>query len=360
MKRLANRRINRLQKAIIDANLDAVIISELSHIRYLVGFTGTAAMLVVCKNASDFFTDFRYKNQSAKQVIGASIHIVERGLISDIAQFAALQQSNIRIGFESDYLTHASLVTFQGLLGKALFVPTSGMVEDLAIIKESSEIASIKRAAAISDKAFMRVLSIVKPSVREDEVAAELEYQMKMLGSEKVPFDTILASGWRAALPHGVASSKKIEKGDFVTFDFGATYEGYVSDITRTVVVGRATSRQKRVYETVLRAQMKAVNSARAGLTGKQLDSVARDLIKKAGFARYFGHGLGHGIGIVVHEGPRVSPQSDYVLQPGNVVTIEPGIYIPDWGGVRIEDDVVIGKSGCTVINKAPKELIEL
>jgi Xaa-Pro aminopeptidase len=183
---------------------------------------------------------------------------------------------------------------------------------------------------------------------------------MKMLGAEKPAFDTIVASGYRSALPHGVASEKKIAKGDFVTFDFGAWYKGYVADITRTVVMGKATVRQKKIYNTVLRANQAAIRKVKSGVSGFDVDKAARSVIKRAGYSKYFGHGTGHGIGIYVHVGPNAGPRSKDILKRGMVVTIEPGIYIPKWGGVRIEDDVLVTNTGSRVLTSAPKKLLEL
>lgn len=356
-------RINKLQRKLRAENLDVLLVTELSHIRYLTGFHCTELLdgiAIVTQKEAHLFTDFRYKEQAKEEVDFAKIHVGQRNALKDLPDFEPLQENYIKIGFESDHLPHSKVSELKHLFKKAVFIPTTGLIEEQAMVKESSAISKIKGAVKISDKAFERILGMIEPGIREEELAAELEYQMKMLGSEKPAFETIVASGYRSSMPHGVASSKEVEKGDFITFDFGATYQGYTSDITRTVVVGKATKKQKRVYDTVLKAQLKAIRAAKAGITGEKLDKVARDHINKAKFGKYFGHGLGHGIGLLVHEGPRVSPTADNVLEVGNVVTIEPGIYIPDWGGVRIEDDVVIKKNGCTVLNKAPKELIEL
>jgi Xaa-Pro aminopeptidase len=201
---------------------------------------------------------------------------------------------------------------------------------------------------------------MVAPGIRERDLAAELEYQMNVLGSEKPAFESAVVSGYRSAMPHGLPTSKKLEKGDFVTFDFGATVDGYLCDITRTVVVGKATSRQKKIYDTVLRAQLAAIRKIRAGASGKAVDKIARDIITKAGYGKNFGHGTGHGISMEIHSGPSLSPRVDNKLKAGNVITVEPGIYISGWGGVRIEDDVVVTRTGCRVLNQAPKKLLEL
>jgi len=356
-------RIKKIQQKIVSENLDGLLVSELAHIRYLCGFAATERLdgvLVVLGSEAHLFTDFRYKEQAAKEAKGVKVHVVDRNVLATIGKFKSLSRPYFKIGFESHYLSHASLKALQNSLERAVFLPTHGLIEERAMVKDSDELSNIKEAVRISDTAFGRILAIVKPGVREIELAAELEYQMRMLGSEKPAFETIVASGYRGALPHGVASKKKVRKGEFVTFDFGATCNGYVSDITRTVVVGKASARQKKIYSLVAKAQLRAIAAAKAGVSGPKLDAVARNVIKRAGYAKRFGHGLGHGIGLMVHEGPSVSPKSEDILRPGNVVTIEPGIYIAKWGGVRIEDDIVIRRNGCTVLNKAPKELIEL
>ena len=218
----------------------------------------------------------------------------------------------------------------------------------------------IKKAVKISEKAYNEILDLMKPGVKEKDIALELEYRMKIHGAQSAAFDIIVASGQRSSMPHGVASDKKLKKGDFVTMDYGATVNGYVSDITRTVVVGKPTSRQKRVYDLVKRAQGTAVRKARAGLSCPALDKVARSIIARAGHAKKFGHGLGHGIGLQVHEGPTLNAKSKTVLTVGMVITIEPGVYFPGWGGVRIEDDVVIGRNGNRVLTKSTRDLTVL
>jgi Xaa-Pro aminopeptidase len=218
----------------------------------------------------------------------------------------------------------------------------------------------ISQAASIADDGFTKVLERIKPGVSERDIAAELEYVMQKAGSESVPFETIVASGPRSALPHGRASAKRIQKGEFVTLDFGATVQGYVSDITRTVVVGRPTPRQRALYNVVRRAQMTAVEAARAGLVCADLDKVARQIIDRAGHGPRFEHGLGHGIGLVVHEAPAVNARSRTILKPGMVITIEPGVYYPGWGGVRIEDDIVVGRGKSRLLTHAERDLIVL
>jgi Xaa-Pro aminopeptidase len=353
-------RIKKVQEHIKKENLDGLIITRLISIRYLCGFSGSSGLLIVRPNSANFITDFRYKEQSKKEVKGAKVIISKADSIAELKELKQLHGKNLRYGYESDYLTCRDMQRILSGLGNVLLLPTIDAVEQFSMVKDNSEIAMIQKAAEITDLAFERMLGYIGPGIKESEVRAELEYQLMSLGSEKPAFDTIVASGYRSALPHGVASDKKIQKGDFVTLDFGAQYNGYVSDLTRTVVVGKATSRQKKIYDIVLKAQLLAINKVKDGVEGKMVDKIARDYIKKFGFDKYFGHGLGHGIGVYVHSKPSLGPRSQDILRRGNVVTIEPGIYLPGWGGVRIEDDVVVTTTGCRVLTKAPKKMLEL
>ncbi len=354
------KRITALQQILKKQNLDCLLVTDLPLVRYLCGYTGTNGLLVVFQREAIFTTDFRYAGQVKQQVTGAKIRIARRELYSELDEIKQLQAPNLRVGYLEQFLPVKSLRMIQEKLPNALLAPTNGLVESLAVKKDAGEIKLIKKAAEITDIAFERILQIIKPGVGENEIRAELEYQMMMLGSEKPGFDTIIASGPRSALPHGVASTRKVKKGDFVTLDFGAVYEGYHSDMTRTVVVGKANSRQKKIYNLVLKAQIAGTKKAKAGLKGSEVDKHVRDIIAKAGYGKNFGHGLGHGIGLQIHEEPRLSPLADTVLEPNMVVTVEPGIYIDGWGGVRIEDDVIITRNGCQIINKSDKSLIEL
>lgn len=357
---MSAKRISALRRKLRENNLDGMIVTHLDHVRYLTGFTGSSGLLVVGPKGAEFFTDFRYQDQSKEQVKGAKVNIVRGDLIEQLKEHKGLAEKNRRFGIDASQMTLAQHNKLRHVWPEVLLPHADEVLAQLGWVKEPVELTAIKKAAAVSDKAFERVLNLIAPGVRENELAAELEYQMMMMGSSKPAFETIVASGWRAALPHGVASNKKVEKGDFITFDFGATIDGYVSDITRTVVVGKATKRQRKIYDIVLRAQEAGVKKVKAGVGGKAVDEVCRNIIKKSGYGKYFGHGTGHGIGFFVHVGPRLSQMSEDVLQVNNVVTVEPGIYISGWGGVRIEDDVIVTKKGGTVLNKAPKELLEL
>lgn len=357
---MSTKRINALRKKINSENLDGMIVNHLDYIRYLTGFTGTAGLLLIVNNNVVFLTDSRYTIQAGKQVKGAKVETVPSEPISSLNGYKWLHKKNLRLGIDSQHLTIAQRNRLEEKIPDALLTSADSLLDDLGWVKDSSELSHIKKAVKIADVAFERILQIVKPGIREREIAAELEYQMAMLGSEKPAFESIVASGYRSALPHGIASDKKIKSGDFITFDFGATVNGYVSDMTRTVVVGKANAKQKKIYNIVLKSQMAGIRKVKAGVGCRKVDSACRDIIKKAGYGKNFGHGTGHGIGFYIHTGPRISPRSNDKLAVNQVVTIEPGIYITGWGGVRIEDDVLVTKRGGTVLNKSPKNLLEL
>lgn len=340
--------------------LDAFFVNHIDHIRYLTGFTGSTAILIVHRKGADFLTDFRYKSQAIKQVSGAKVHIITGDAILNLKNFPHLNPRYGRLGISQDHMTLALQDRLRQSLNQAILLPSGSLSAELGWVKDKGEIDNISKAAVIADAAFSAILPIIQPGVREMEVRAELEYQMMMRGSEKPAFETIVASGFRSAMPHGVASQKKIAKGDFVTLDFGATVGGYVCDITRTVVIGKATPKHKKIYYTVLKAQLASIKKVKAGIPAKDVDTAGRDIITKAGYGEKFGHGTGHGIGFYIHVGPNVSQASKAILKPNNVITIEPGIYLEGWGGVRIEDDVVVTPSGGRVLNKAPKNLLEL
>ncbi len=353
-------RLTNLRKRLVAENLDAILVSHLPHVRYLCGYSGSNGLMFVTAKKAYFFTDFRYTEQAKKEVRRAKVIVDQRDLLKNLPKHTEAGQPRLKIGFQANYVTHATFGKLRHTLSRALFADATGVVEALAMVKDADEIAAIQKAAEIADQGFYEVLEYIKPGVREMEVAAELEYTMKMAGSENPAFETIVASGHRAALPHGIASTKKIDKGDFVTLDFGATYKGYVSDMTRTVVVGKPTSRQLKVYNLVRRAQKAALNKIRAGITGVAADAAARKVIERAGHKKAFGHGLGHGIGMFVHEGPGLGPQSTDTLARNMVVTVEPGVYFKGWGGVRIEDDVVVMPRGVKILTQAERALIRV
>jgi Xaa-Pro aminopeptidase len=355
-----NDRIKRLQKILKDENLDAFLITYLPHVRYLSGYTGSNGIMVITLNSSSFLTDFRYKEQSKKQVKGSKITVVERDLYSGLTDIPGLKAQRIKLGYQAEFVSCKVYRQLKTFLPNCLLVPMEQCVEVLTVTKDRDEIEKIKKAAEITDLVFAEILDIIRPGTVELDLAAEIEYRMKGFGSSTPYYETIIASGKRAALPHGIASKKKIQKGDFVTMDFGAVWDGYTADLTRTVMVGKATQRQKAIYNTVFKAQHYAISRVKAGIKACDLDRVARDIIKKSGYSKYFGHGLGHGIGLLIHDNPAINPTSQLVLEPGMVITVEPGIYIPNWGGVRIEDDVLVTQRGNEVLTNSDRKLLEL
>jgi len=357
---MSAKRLASMRNLVRKQNLDGLIVTNMNQIRYLTGFSGSSGLVVLAGRQAHFLTDFRYTDQARKQVKGARVHTVKGALTEALKDFPGLLARNRRYGYATETTTVAALRQLEKTLAECLLVPADHVFTQLGWVKEKEELTAITRAVEIADLAYERILNLVAPGIRERELAAELEYQMMMLGSEKAAFDSIVASGYRSAMPHGTASSKKLQKGDFVTFDFGATIDGYVSDITRTVVVGKATSRQKKIYNIVLRAQQAAIRKMKPGVTCKAVDQAARQVISRAGYGKNFGHGTGHGISIEVHSGPRLSQLSGDKLKANNVVTVEPGIYISGWGGVRIEDDVLVTRAGRQVLNRATKKMLEL
>lgn len=353
------KRLDKLEKVMNELNVDAIYLTDKYSLRYFTGFTGTTGVALATKNGNYFFSDFRYKIQGAAQVEPMGFTFVEmtRGTINTIGEYAE-KHGVKKIGFENKSVTVASFEALKSMF-KAELVPVGEKLIYERMIKTEDEILKIKKAIEISDIAFSEVLKEVKEGVSEKELAGYMEYIQRKLGAEDRSFETILASGERSALPHGVASDKKIEREGFITFDFGAYYDGYVSDMTRTIYFGsNITERHKEIYNTVLEGQLLGIQSVKEGIMSNDVDTIVRNYFKEKGVAEAFGHGLGHGIGLEIHELPYLSRMSEIELKENMVVTVEPGLYYEGFGGVRIEDDVVVTKNGCEVLNKSPKELI--
>ena len=354
-----NRRLHLLRQQLVQQNLQGILVTNPPNVRYLTGFTGSSGICFISEKQAALITDFRYLDQAGQEVKNFSIFIALHALLNVLKE-KNLINSGEKIGFETNHLTYALYYKLQGLFPQTTFVPTENLVEQIAIRKDESEIAYLKHAAQIAVKALENMLPHLKAGQKEFEFSAELSYRMRLLGSERDAFEPIVASGWRSALPHGIASDKLIDDGDFVVIDFGAVYRGYTSDMTRTVAMGKASQNMKRIYQIVKDAQQKAIDAARAGISCHALDQIAREYIHQKGFGQYFGHSLGHGLGLDVHSLPRVGAGSETVLEENFVITIEPGIYIPNVGGVRIEDDIVIQKDGCELLTHFPRELLEI
>ena len=351
-------KVQKLRAQFAEHGIDGFLITNEYNRRYMTNFTGTAGVVLISETDAVFITDFRYVEQATRQIEGYEIVQHTQTLIEEVAK--QVERLGIqKLGFEQDDLSYATFSSYEKAL-KTTLIPVSGAVEKLRLIKCEAEIKILKEAAEIADAAFRHILDFIRPGVREIDVANELEFFMRKQGATSSSFDIIVASGVRSALPHGVATEKVIEKGEFVTLDFGAYYKGYCSDITRTVAVGEVSDELKRIYDVVLQAQLRGVEHIRAGMTGREADALTRDYISACGFGEYFGHSTGHGLGMEVHEMPALSMRSDTVLQPGMVVTVEPGIYIAGLGGVRIEDDIVITENGNERLTLSPKDLITL
>lgn len=338
--------------------IDGFLVTSSYNRRYMSNFTGSAGVVLISNDKALFITDFRYTEQAGKQCQGYEV-VQHTGSIPEKLASLVQQLGIKKLGFEQDHVTYSSYQTFDKAIDAEL-VPISGEIEKLRLIKDESEIKILKGAANIADAAFTHILNFIQPGKTEIEVANELEFFMRKEGATSSSFDMIVASGHRGALPHGVASDKVIEKGELVTLDFGAYYNGYVSDITRTVAVGQPDAKMQEIYHIVLEAQLRGMKGIKPGITGKEADALTRDYITEKGYGDNFGHSTGHGIGLEVHEGPGLSSKSDIVLEPGMVVTCEPGIYLPGLGGVRIEDDTIITKDGNENLNSSKKELIIL
>lgn len=351
-------RISAAREGLKRIGADLLLVSNLSNIRYLTGFTGSEALLILSPDDGWFLTDSRYTSQAKTEVVGVQVVQFANRMESLVG---ILQQAGAaKVAFEAGY---TSVAVYQELCSKIPgieWIPADSELTPIRSLKDADELEILERVAGIASQALLDILDQLRPGAVESEIAWALEVAMRRRGAEGKSFDFIVASGVRGALPHGKASDKIIASGELVTIDYGAFYRGYCSDETVTVCLGQPDSRQLEVYETVRMAQELAIDAVKPGMTFKELDAVSRDYIAGKGYGQYFGHGLGHGIGLDIHEYPTVSPRSSTVIEEGMVFTIEPGIYIPDWGGVRIEDSVVVENGGCRRITQVPKALMVL
>ena len=356
-------KLERLREKLVENEVDGLLVTNRYNRQYMTGFTGSTGAALITADKALFLTDFRYIEQATKECIGFEIVDVATtgGKYAFLVNEKAGEFGIKRLAFEEREMTFADYKEYEeALVGKIEMVSTSGLVEGLRLIKTADEIATLQIAAEIADSAFHHILGFIKPGLTEVEVANELEFFMRKAGASCSSFGMIVASGARSALPHGVASNKVIEKGEMLTLDFGAYYNYYASDMTRTIAVGDPGEKMKEIYAIVKEAQAYANAQICPGMTCKEADALARDIIDAKGYKEFFGHGLGHGIGLEVHELPNVSFKSDDVLVAGMTITNEPGIYIPDLGGVRIEDDLVLTEDGNYSLTISTKELIIL
>ena len=349
-------------------NVNGLLITNLTNIRYLSGFTGSSAALAFARQTWAFFSDGRYTHQAAREVKNAAVHTSSGSPQVQAAQWLGDRfdrKSTVRIAIEADSLTIAAQKRIESQLNSSLghshyrLVVTAGLVEELRTRKDKIEVKLIRNAVQLASSIFSRLLKEVKPSATENDVAAELEYLARRAGAEKMSFDSIVASGPNSALPHARPTRRKIGRG-FVVLDYGVILAGYCSDMTRTVWVGRATGEARQIYSAVLEAQLAAIAAVAPGIEAQVVDSAARDVLRKHKLDKYFTHSLGHGVGLEIHEAPRLAKAQTQKLEPGMVVTIEPGVYIPGKGGVRIEDMVLVTKAGCEVLTPTSKEFLVL
>ncbi len=353
-------RVTQLAAQLPEKELDALLISAPENRRYLSGFTGSAGYLLVTPQRQVLFTDSRYTEQAGNQSPHFEVIQMQAGLgwLLDTLKETGVQ----RVGFESDNITVASynrvleaIKEDDALKGNVSLIATSGVTEELRIVKDREELAQLQKAIDASDRAMETVCPTIEAGMTEKEVAWRMEVAMREFGADNISFDTIVAAGPNGAMAHHRPSDKVIQDGEHIVIDMGAQVNGYCSDITRTVVVGEPDEMFHKIYSIVLGAQLTAINTVRPGMTGKECDGLSRDVIAEAGYGDNFGHSLGHGVGLAVHENPGVGPRSENTLNAGMVFTVEPGIYIPGWGGIRIEDIVILGETGATPLSKAGK-----
>ncbi|MGN4251661.1 M24 family metallopeptidase [Bacillus cereus group sp. MYBKT14-1] len=351
-----NVRITNIQKQLHNYGIDGLLITKKENRQYATNFTGSAGVVLIAAHKAIFITDFRYIDQAKTEIKAAEIIMHKGNLEEEVAN----QVSKLKIqklGIEDNNMTLQQFKKLQKYIHTEM-VPVCEIIEDIRLIKDTSEIETMKIAATIADEAFHHIVTFLKPGISETDVRDELEFFMRKKGATSSSFQIIVASGVRSSLPHGVASNKIIERGDIVTLDFGALYDGYCSDITRTVAIGEPSEEFQKIYNVVREALKRGTEAIKPGETAKSIDDITRNYITEHGYGQYFGHSTGHGLGLEIHEPLRLSQESKATLQEGMVVTVEPGIYIPNWGGCRIEDDIVITKDGYDVITKSNRELI--
>ena len=356
--------LNLLKRISDSIDVAAILITDPYSLRYYTGFSGGEGIALYTDGEGILYVDSRYTEAAGIETGESGSGFSVREYNHDAPLYKQLRdQLNAAgaetVGFEDRFMVCSSFSKYCNELQVKL-VPLEDKLLRPREVKTEQELQLLKMAEKIGDLAFSHILTILKPGITELEVAAELEYTMKKNGASGLSFDTIVASGFHSSMPHAVPTDKKLESGDFVTMDFGCIYRGYCSDMTRTVAIGKASEEQKKVYQTVLDAHLKAMEELRPGMVCKEVDKIARDYIADAGYGKYFGHGLGHSVGLYIHESPALNTRDETVLVPGMIETIEPGIYIPGFGGVRIEDMGVVTEKGYQSFAESPKELIEL
>ncbi len=354
-------RTNRLRLSFPTLGVDSILVSHLPNIQYLCGFTGSAGLLLIDESKATLFTDSRYTFQARQEVHGARVHIAKQGLLRAVGEELKSQRRRCAVAYATAQTTVAQKQTIDAIArGRVRWASDENVVEKLRAVKDAGELARMRDAAHLISGVFRKVLPLIRPGTSELDLAAEIEYRIKKMGGSGPSFETIVASGPRSAWAHARPTSKRLAKSELVVLDQGAILKNYCSDMTRTVFVGRAPARIRRLYRAVLQAQEVAKQVIRSGVKAGDVDRAARRTLKRFGLARYFTHSTGHGLGIEVHEMPRLGKGEETLLQEGMVVTVEPGVYLEGIGGIRIEDDVVVTAQGAVDLTTAPLDFLEL
>jgi Xaa-Pro aminopeptidase len=351
---IPSERILRVRSGLLDFRVDAVLFLDMKNIRYLTGFTGSDGALLIGRDKQVLLVDGRYTNQAKREIKDVAVFEYREkigGIKTAIADIGLTS-----VSFESTAMNVHTYLRLKKEMKGVVFKPLSDEISAIRTIKDEREIACMRKASEISFQAILAVRELIKPGVREKDVALELEFAMGKKGAEQIAFPVIVASGANSSLPHAKPGSRSIESGDVVMIDCGAVYQGYHSDETWTIVVGKGNDRQRKVYAVVKEAHDRALEAVRAGAPCREIDRVARSFIEDKGHGKYFSHSTGHGVGLDVHEAPRIAGESEHVLETGMVVTIEPGVYIPNLWGIRIEDMVLVTDDGCEILTKTPKD----
>jgi Xaa-Pro aminopeptidase len=353
-------RRQKLRRQVKQEGLDALLVTNFTNVTYLTGFTGDDSYLLVTAQGDVLISDQRYTTQLEEECPGLELAI--RGPGTKMREWTAkvLKKAKItRLGVEADSMTVGQRDALAADLPKAELVPTSGWVEELRLLKDKDEVERTRRAGDLARRAFEVVRAKLTPEMTEQQVSNELEYQARQFGARRMSFETIVAVGPRAALPHARPTARRIGESDFTLIDWGVNEGLYMSDLTRVLATARISPKLRKLYGVVLKAQLAGIEAVRPGATCEEVDRAARSVIEQAGHGKHFGHGLGHGVGLEIHEAPRLAQGQTRPLKPGMIVTIEPGLYFPGWGGIRIEDDVLVTRSGHEVLTSVPKELDE-
>ncbi|KAA3620002.1 MAG: aminopeptidase P family protein [Calditrichaeota bacterium] len=352
-------RLEQLRALMQKSDIGAFVITSLPHLRYLFNFSGSSGIAILTNEKSVLVTDNRYREQAKTEVKNAEIRIATRGLFIPVRDIGLIKPE-MKIAFEAAHLTFERFSQLHKTFPQNTLIDTENAIERIVMSKQPIELERTRKACEISCRVFPEILPLIKPGVRECEIAAELSYRIRLAGADKDAFEPIVASGWRSALPHGIASDKKLDYGELIVIDFGCNWQGFNSDITRTVALGEPSIELRAMYDAVKEANIRARNSAKPGMPAVELDTVARQYLASIGYTAEFSHSLGHGLGIDVHSLPRIGPKSKDKIVAGSIITIEPGLYKSGIGGVRIEDDLYIGEEHNELLTPLDRELLIL